>query len=45
MQNEVPEVCGVSSVPDLEMIGCPKEERWEMNHHHAVQEPLAITKD
>lgn len=26
MQNEVPEVCGVNSVPDLEIIGCPKEE-------------------
>lgn len=43
-QNEIAEVHGVNSVPDLEIIGCPKEETGGMNHHNIVEDPLAITK-
>lgn len=41
MQNEVLEVPGVDSVPDLDITACPKEETGGINHDNVEQELLS----
>lgn len=39
MQNEVPEVPDVDSVPDIEIIGCPKDHLKMMVVHRGDEPP------